>query len=352
VNPKEKFLNSDNLYLLLDWEPYLILLSLIVLAWGFYRLFLSDVSEDRHKAIRGHLRALYRNFAILTTFFVTYWILLQASDDSALVRAIPYIGLAALLAGMIVFVKACRLVILQYLFLGSMRHGVPLLIVNIFSLILSLVLSFWIATRLFSIEVAPLLATSAAFSVVLGLALQDTLGNLFAGISLQVDSAFDIDDWLEVTNGATKTTGQVREITWRSTMLVGWMDETIIFPNRILANSQIANFSQRGHPIIRSHIFRLPFGTDLELARQCLLASLQGIHGICDWPAPFFLVAETTESWISVKLGYYINQFGSQYSIASEVTERALQALKAQNIELAPTRIIVENSASGSVAQK
>src|SRR5689334_1725295 len=129
----EKFLNTKNLYALMDFEPYFILCALIFLAWAFYKIFLREVSEERHRNLRRHFRNLMRHFAALTTLFATYFILKQGTGEFALLRALPYIALSGLLSGMIVFVKSCRLIILQYLFLGSMKHGVPVLIVNIFS---------------------------------------------------------------------------------------------------------------------------------------------------------------------------------------------------------------------------
>lgn len=339
-----KLLNTKNLYSLLDMEPYFILCSLIVLAWVFYKVFLREVSEERHKNLKTHFQNLIRHFAVLTTLFTTFFILKQGDPDSSFVRALPYMGLASLLWGMIVFVKACRLIILQYLFLGSMKHGVPVLIVNIFSLLMSLVLLMWTGASIFNIELTPLLATSAAFSVILGLALQDTLGNLFAGISLQVDKAFDIGDWIEVTHGIHKTTGQVKEITWRATVLVGWSEEQITFPNRVLAGSQIVNFSLNDQPIIQSHQFRIPFQTDSSLAKQCLMESLKDIKNVRTWPEPFVLISEPSDSWMSYKLGYYIENFGSKHTIADRVIESALRYLKANGIETAPQRIRVEQS--------
>ncbi|MEZ0390926.1 MAG: mechanosensitive ion channel family protein [Pseudobdellovibrionaceae bacterium] len=338
----ERFLNTKNLYLLLDFEPYFILCCLLALAWAFYKLFLREVSEERHRNLKGHFKNLIRHFVMLTTLFVTFLILKQASGESSFSRALPYLAVVTLLWGMIVFVKACRLIILQYLFLGSMKHGVPLLIVNIFSLLLSLLLGLWTAASIFNFELTPLLATSAAFSVILGLALQDTLGNLFAGISLQVDKAFDIGDWIEITHGIHKTVGQVKEITWRATVLVGWGDELITFPNRTLASSQIINYSLQDQPIIRSHVFRLPFHTDVTLARQCLLESLKDIKTVRTWPEPFVLVSDPSESFMNYKLGYYIENFGSQYTIADRVIENALRYLKANGIEPALPRLSIE----------
>ena len=337
-------MNTSALYRLLEFEPYFILCSLIALAWVFYKVFLREVSEERHRNLQGHFRNLMRHFVFFTTLFIVFVILRQASSDSNFAKMTPYIGLGCLATGMIVFVKACRLITLQYLFLGSMKHGVPVLIVNIFSLLLSLVLLMWVAASIFTIELTPLLATSAAFSVILGLALQDTLGNLFAGISLQVDRAFDIGDWVEITSGVQKTVGQVKEITWRATVLVGWTDEQIILPNRTLANSQLANFSIGDQPIIRSLMFRVRYGTDVNLAKQCLLESLKDTKSIRSWPEPLVLISEMTDSYMSLKLIYYIENFGSQYTIADLVAENALRFLKANRIELAPNRLEIANA--------
>ncbi len=345
----DKLIQSKNLSLILDFEPYIILVSLITLAWVFYKVFLREATEERHKNLKGHFKNIIRHFTILTVLFIAYQIIKKAPEEAAIIRALPYIGLTALLMGMIVFVKTCRLIILQYLFLGSMKHGVPVLIVNIFSLLMSLVLAFWTAASIFGLELTPLLATSAAFSVIFGLALQDTLGNLFAGISLQVDKAFDIGDWLEVTNGMMKITGQVKEISWRATMLIGWNDEVITLPNRLLANSQIANFSLNEQPVVRSQSFRLRLDTNIGLAKQCLLESVKEVSGVRTWPEPLVLISETTESWISFKLVYYVENYGAQFMVADAVLSQALRYLQANNIEIAHPRMELSQSSVSSV---
>ncbi len=339
----EKLLNTRNLYALLDVEPFVIVCALMTLAWVFYKVFLKDVSLERHKNIQTHLQNIFRNFVIFSTLFVTALLLHQAPLDASISRSTPYLALASLMSGMIVFVKTCRLIILQYLFLGSMKHGVPVLIVNIVSLLLSLFLGLWTANSIFGIELTPLLATSAAFSVILGLALQDTLGNLFAGISLQIDRAYDIGDWIEITSGMQKAVGQVKEITWRATALVGWADETIILPNRFLANSQISNFSPSDQPICMGQKFKINHGQDLDFVKKCLLESIKEVKTIRSWPEPLVYISETTESWILLKLVYYVDSFGSQFSIGDQVTQFAIQYLQANNIQIAANRVEISH---------
>lgn len=335
-------INTAALYRLLDFEPYIILCGLMALSWFFYKIFLPNVSEERHRNLKSHFRNVSRHFISLTVLFVVYLLFREFPEGSQMLRVLPYLGFAVLVSGMVVLVKSCRLIILQYLFLGSMKHGVPILIVNIFSLILSLVLLMWTAAFVFNLALTPLLATSAAFSVILGLALQDTMGNLFAGISLQVDKAFDIGDWLEVTNGSVKTVGQVKEITWRATVLVGWTEELIILPNRTLANSQIANFSIGDQPIIRSQTFTLKYDSDPQLVKQCLLQSLKNIKMVRTWPEPLVIITEMTPSWMSFKLIYYIESYGSQFIVGDEVIESALSHLTTAGFEIAPPRMTVD----------
>lgn len=337
----EKFIKTQALYSLIDWEPFVLLGCLLAITWIFYKFFLAAVSAERHTSIRAQFAALARHFVIFTLCFIAFMSLhsMTGGDLANVARVTPYIALMTFVWGSIVFVKTCRLLVLQYLFLGSMRAGVPLLLVNIFSLLLSIVLTVWALSHVFGLDLGPLVATSAAFSIILGLALQDTLGNLFAGISLQIDKSYEIGDWLEVVQGIQRAVGQVKEITWRSTILVGFSDEEITLPNRTMANAQISNFSPEGHPIVRSQIFRLPFGCDLEKAKEALERAVVEISDIRGLPAPFAYIQETTESWVGVKVIYFIDNFGGQFTIGDKVMRKGIDALRAHGIELARTVI-------------
>lgn len=337
----EKLINLTALYKLIEVEPFLLLGALILGAWLFYKFFLTEASEERHRNTRKKFQVLLRQYVVLAFMFLAFSFMQRSSQNiGSLAMAIPYLAFLTFIWGNIVFVNTCRLIVLLYLFLGSMKHGVPLLLVNIFSLILSIVLMFWGLSYLFNLEIGPLLATSAAASVILGLALQDTLGNLFAGISLQLDRNFEIGDWLEIVSGLQRATGQVKEITWRSVTLVGFSDEQITFPNRFIANAQISNFSPPDTPIVRSQIFRIQYGENIEHAKQVLERVAAGIGEIRGIPAPWAYVNNTTDSWIELKVIYFIDNFGSQFSIGDKMYVRSLESLTNEGIKL--SRQVIE----------
>ena len=87
-------------------------------------------------------------------------------------------------------------------------------------------------------DLSPLLATSAVLSIVLGLALQDTLGNFFAGVSLHVDEPYQIGDAIRV-NGML---GRVESVSWRTTSVRTNADNLIVFPNSHVARQPVEVF--------------------------------------------------------------------------------------------------------------
>lgn len=331
----DRFLETQKLYQVVDFESYLFIILLGLAAYVFYKFLLKNVSAERHQNIQNHLTNLSKYDLTLSILFAIFWGLQQVPVDNGLKTLVPYFGFASFAVGAFCFVRTCHLLVLQYLFLGSMRTGVPLLIVNIFSLVLSIVIGFWTVNNIFGVHLAPLLATSAAFSIILGLALQDTLGNLFAGISLQIDHTFEIGNWLEIMNGNTLIVGQVKELSWRSTVLVGFSDELITLPNKLVASSQISNFSPDTGPIMRTQTFRFPHGVQVAKVIEVLEMAASQISDIRALPAPLAYVREANENHVVIRLIYFIDNYGRQFLIGDKVITKALEALDKNGIDTA-----------------
>lgn len=326
-------------------EPVLVLLSLAVITWFAYKLLLRKTSYERHRIFRAHFQNLVGHIAIGMSLYGLYELISWVGHGAPWSqRTLPYIGFLAVFWGCIVFIKTLRIIAYEYLFLVSRGVGVPLLLVNIFTLVVSLVVGGWVLTRFFQVNLTPLLATSAILSIVLGLALQDTLGNLFAAIALQIDKPFELGDWIEVKSGSEKVAGQVQEISWRATVLLAITDELITIPNRNMAQWQISNFSGRYRPFIRSHVFRIPHDSNIEMAKDVLLKAADSIPGILKDPAPIVIATETTESWITLKAIYFISDYGTQFGIADRFLTKALDGLAQAGVRMATSRLTIHQS--------
>ena len=108
---------------------------------------------------------------------------------------------------------------------------------NVFSITLYLVGFFVIFKSQYpSVDLAALFTTSAILGVILGLALQDTLGNLFAGLSLQADQPFQVGDVVTIPN---KGAGVIENITWRGVKIRTFQNKLLIISNSILGKESI-----------------------------------------------------------------------------------------------------------------
>lgn len=343
MNAKQaQLIPQERIEQLLTLEPMMLLVALSVGAWAFYKFFLRGVTSDRHRTLTGLFSNLAYHLAATELLFLVYISSAYLPDTGLPIdRLVPYLGFLTMLEGCVVFVKISRILLFEYLFISHMRVGVPLLLVNIFTLMLTMILGAWLVREVFNIRLATFVATSAVLSLVLGLALQDTLGNLFAGVALQFDKPYELGDWIEIQSTGHRWVGQVQEVSWRATVLNGFSDELITIPNRVVAQAQVTNYATRIRPIARSQLFRIPFGTDAESVRRILVEAANSVSGIRKDIPPSVLINETAESWVTFKLVYFISDFGSQYLLADRILSESLARLAAEGVALASPRLTV-----------
>lgn len=125
-------------------------------------------------------------------------------------------------------------------------------------------------------DLTPLLATGSVTSLVLGLALQQPLSNLFAGIVLHVERQPRVGDWLMIDNRE----GEVIEIGWRTTRLRTFSRDVLVVPNNSVLNAQVLNFSQPGPECGRQVPVPVPLDVPPHVFDRWARDALTGIDGI------------------------------------------------------------------------
>src|SRR5204862_484325 len=91
------------------------------------------------------------------------------------------------------------------------------------------------------VDLSSIVTTSAILTAVIAFAMQDTLGNLLGGLSIQIDNTVQVGDWVRVDDLA----GQVRDIRWRSTLIETRNWETIVIPNSVIMKGRVAILGKR-----------------------------------------------------------------------------------------------------------
>jgi small-conductance mechanosensitive channel len=93
----------------------------------------------------------------------------------------------------------------------------------------------------FGAPIGTLVATSGVVAIILGLALQNTLGDLFSGIALTLGRPFSIGDWVQLSDG---TEGRVVQNNWRSTQVLTPAHNIVVLPNSALAKVGLTNLTR------------------------------------------------------------------------------------------------------------
>jgi small-conductance mechanosensitive channel/CRP-like cAMP-binding protein len=148
------------------------------------------------------------------------------------------------------------------------------------------------------INIVGLVTTSAVLTAVIGLAAQETLKDLFAGIMLQVDSPFSEGDFLDLGNDVC---GWVVSLTLMSTRLQHVHGALITLPNSRLWSSDIRRFGSRG-PVAREIHVNLDIGLPPEEARRLLLRVAEQNTLVLAEPAPEAFVYAYTDHAITYEL--------------------------------------------------
>lgn len=97
-----------------------------------------------------------------------------------------------------------------------------------------------IIAYVFDLPVQGLIATSGAIAIILGLALQSTLSDVFSGLVLNFSRPYRPGDWISIDGGAD---GRVIEMNWRATHVLTAKRDLAIVPNSIIGKAKIINAS-------------------------------------------------------------------------------------------------------------
>ncbi|MGE0863850.1 MAG: mechanosensitive ion channel domain-containing protein [Vicinamibacterales bacterium] len=184
-----------------------------------------------------------------------------------------------------------------------------------------------------------LLTTSAVGAVVVGFALQDTLGNLFAGLAIQVEKPFRVGHWIKVG----EREGQVQEVTWRATKLRTKDGEFLIIPNSAMAKDPVLNYSE---PTV-ANLVSVEVGTGYETppndAKRAILEAIDNASLALKSPAPQVLVKGFGASAVDYQALFWIDDYGKEREARDEVRVNLWYTLRRHGIEI-PWPIQIEYS--------
>jgi small-conductance mechanosensitive channel/CRP-like cAMP-binding protein len=163
------------------------------------------------------------------------------------------------------------------------RLGSDLLAATIYAATLAIVLG-----SVLGLPITGALATSGVLAIVLGLALQSTLADVFAGIAVGVDAPFHLTDRVRIGDLAE---GVVTGANWRSIRIHTDADDVAIIPNSVVAKAMIYNFSFPSRRRVVSVEVAAPATAAPERVLPTLLEAAMLCPDILAEPAPSAVVS-------------------------------------------------------------
>jgi len=176
-----------------------------------------------------------------------------------------------------------------------------------------------------------LLTTSAVSAVVLGFALQDTLGNAFAGLAIQSEKPFHVGQWVKV---GAEFEGRVAEVTWRATKLRTKAGNFVVLPNNVVAKEAITNYSE---PVQATMLFvdvGASYTASPNQVKAALIEAMRHSSRVLTAPAPDVLVHAFDASAITYRARFWIQDYEVDEHARDEVRTAIFYSFQRHGIEI------------------
>ncbi|MFM1904317.1 MAG: hypothetical protein RLZZ440_2217 [Planctomycetota bacterium] len=183
------------------------------------------------------------------------------------------------------------------------------------------------------VEPGNLFTGSAVVTAVLGFALKDTLGNVFAGLAIHAEHPFEIGDWIQY-DGNPSHIGKVTEVNWRATKVITLDEAYVIVPNGQLAQASIRNFTKPDPWSRRSLFVVTPYAVPPQRVQQIILDAIKGSFGVLEHPAPSVVTNAFTERGVEHWVRLFTTQFDKRDRVDGMARDRIWYALARHGIEI------------------
>jgi small-conductance mechanosensitive channel len=251
--------------------------------------------------------------------------------------------LFAILAYLVV--RALNSLIFGLVFRFRRGFEAPTLVRNIFSIVAFTALFFIIFSFVFpGVNLGALFTTSAIFGVILGLALQDTLGNFFAGISLQADRPFQVGD--VITVGTQSHSGVVEEITWRAVKIRTFQNHVVLISNSTAAKEPIEVCS-RDNLNARLVFFNTLYTDSPAKTIHVVREAVREADNVSQKISPIVRIRNLADSGVDYEVKYWLEDYAKYNDTDALIRQRIWYAFRRANLNFAyPTRtLLVERKA-------
>src|SRR5471030_1026752 len=180
------------------------------------------------------------------------------------------------------------------------------------------------------LPVKGVLATSGAVAIIVGLALQSTLSDVFSGIVLNTTKPYQLGDWISIDG----TEGRVTDIDWRATRLQTSQGSMAVIPNSLAAKAKIINFSRPADMFGLSVCLQVSPHARPQTVIEALERAMQGCRPLLAKPAPNVAFKTSASGGVEYEISGFVPAMTLKREVRNQLYDLAFRHLQAAGVGL------------------
>src|SRR2546430_11019646 len=295
---------------------------------AFIGTFIVALSFGRFLKRRAEVRLgiLYQLFCLALAFYVA----LDVYGLEAPWRV--HVGAAAILLSTALIVALVNRCVWDIYFERRKQTPIPHFLREVVALVIFVVALLFVLSFAYHAErgLKSVVATSGVVAVILGLAGQNLLGGIIAGMSLQINRPYKVTDWLKVGD----TYGEVMEINWRSTRLRTNDGIYLDIPNNEIVRETIVNL----HYPTQVHAMRIRVGIDYKTppnrVKDALMRATRNAELVLRDPPPRIFLVDFADHAVIYEIKFYMGNHAAINEVNDAIRTNVWYELKRQQISI------------------
>lgn len=255
------------------------------------------------------------------------WLRPLPLDGERLMQAVAFVTCIPLV---LFFVRLIDFFAFDLLVSKRSRVRAPVLLREIVSIALFALLVGSAISAIFNKSVTGFLATGTVLAAILGLALQETLGNLFAGIAMSLEDSFEPGDVIR----SGEFMGIVEAVRWRGTRIRTFNNSVVILPNSLLARERLEVFP-RNNSNGRVLQIDIDYNVPPSLVINVLVQAASHVDGVVREMPCIARVGAFANSAMTYEIKYFMSDYSMRDRIDADVRRAVWYALRRNNIPIA-----------------
>ena len=326
-------MNSTSVFHFAEWSALvLVLLAALGIAALPRRLLAQKARAARGKAAKWLLAALESLLFPLLAMGLG-WVVLWAPDAlqvswAGLVPPSHRSAWHLFWLAMLVF-NFAEATLLQILSWGG-KPAIPALLRGVLRVVVTALAAFFVMRFELGFNITPLLASTALVTAVVGFALQGVLGNLLAGMSLNLTGSLSHRDWVAIDD----LEGQVAEMNWRETWVVTLENIPVRIPNSKVADARIRHLSRPAESRRCSIFVDASYDDAPDAVIEALLAAAKAVPQVCRTPEPVAFVLDYKSYGIGYELRIWLDDYPRRNPTMGEVRRHVWYQFRRAGIEI------------------